>query len=88
MNEIIIYRTSYCPYCDMAARLLDNIGVEYEQIDITDDPETRQELVKRTGGKRTVPQIFINGQSIGGYTDLQALQSSGQLAEMLAADES
>lgn len=84
MAEVIIYRTTYCPYCDMAARLFDGIGVKYEQIDVTDDAQARQDLVRRTGGKRTVPQIFINGQSIGGYTDLQALQSSGELATLLA----
>lgn len=84
MAKVVIYRTVYCPYCDMAKRLFDQIGVEYEQIDVTNDPALRAELVERSGGKRTVPQIFINEISVGGYTDVAALKSSGKLAEMLS----
>lgn len=83
MATVVIYRTVYCPYCDMAKRLLDDMDVEYEQIDVTNDPAARAELITRTGGKRTVPQIFINDVSVGGYTDLAALKSSGKLQEML-----
>lgn len=83
MAKVVIYRTVYCPYCDMAKRLLDDMDVEYEQIDVTEDPETRAELIKRTGGKRTVPQIFIDEVPVGGYTDLAALKSNGKLQEML-----
>ncbi len=86
MARVVIYRTVYCPYCDMAKRLFDSLGVEYEQIDVTEDPETRAELVQRTGGKRTVPQIFINDVPVGGFTDIQALQRSGELERMLADD--
>lgn len=83
MAEVIIYRTTYCGYCDMAKRLFTELGVEFDEIDVTNDPETRMELVERTGGRRTVPQIFINGVSVGGYTDVAALQKSGELDEML-----
>lgn len=86
MADIVIYRTEYCPYCDMAKRLFDEIGVTYEQIDVTNDAEARAELLKRTGGKRTVPQIFINGQSVGGFTDVQALKRTGELDKMLAVE--
>lgn len=82
MAEVIIYRTTYCGYCDMAKRLLTQLDVEFEQIDVTTDAEMRTKLVELTG-QRTVPQIFIDGVSVGGYTDLVALQKSGELAKLL-----
>ena len=85
MAEILIYRTHYCPYCDMAKRLFMQIGAEFKQIDVTDDHSMRLKLVEMTGGRRTVPQIFIDGVSVGGYTDVLALQKSGELDEMLSA---
>lgn len=83
MAEVIIYRTQYCGYCDMAKRLFTKLGVEFEQIDVSTDPEMRAKLLELTG-QRTVPQIFINGVSVGGYTDVAALHKSGELAELLA----
>ncbi len=83
MAEIKIYRTTYCGYCDMAKRLFNDLGVEFEEIDVTHDPDMRQKLVQMTGGRRTVPQIFIDGVAVGGYTDVAALQRSGELDEML-----
>ncbi len=85
MSEVLIYRTTYCPYCDMAKRFFANMGVEFQEIDVTNDPDMRVKLVEMTGGRRTVPQIFINGQSVGGYTDIVALDKSGQLGELLGA---
>lgn len=82
MSDVKIYRTQYCPYCNMAERLFDELGVEYEEIDVTHDDKKRAELVETTG-MRTVPQIFIKGEPVGGYTDVRALQESGELAEML-----
>ncbi len=84
MADVKIYRTNYCSYCDRAERLLDNMGVEYEEIDVTHDEETRDKLVERTG-QSTVPQIFINDESIGGYDELREMQSSGELKERLDA---
>lgn len=81
MSDVKIYVTEYCGYCKMAERLLTEMNIEYEEIDVTHDPEQRMALVERTG-KRTVPQIFIRDESIGGYTDLKALKDSGKLAEM------
>jgi glutaredoxin 3 len=82
MADVTIYRTKYCPYCDMAERLFDSLDVDYEEIDVTEDDETRQELVDRTGQK-TVPQIFIGGESVGGYDDVRELKDRGELEEML-----
>lgn len=82
MAEVKIYRTTYCPYCDMAERLFAQIGVSVEKIDVTHDQEMRQKLVKMTG-QRTVPQIFIDGKSVGGYSDAYALHTRGELAKML-----
>ncbi|RDV38857.1 glutaredoxin 3 [Bradymonadaceae bacterium TMQ3] len=86
MAEVIIYRTQFCPYCDMAKRLFRELDVPFEEIDVTHDPDARAELIQRTGGKRTVPQIFINGTSVGGFTDVQALQRTGELTTMLGGE--
>jgi glutaredoxin 3 len=84
MATVTIYRTSYCPYCDMAERLFQSLGADYEKIDVTGDAAARAALVERTGGKRTVPQIFIGELSIGGYTDAQALADKGELQKLIA----
>lgn len=82
MAEVKIYRTTYCPYCDMAQRLFSQLGVEVEKIDVTHDPEERARLVQRTG-QRTVPQIFIDGEPFGGYSDVYALHQKGELKPLL-----
>jgi glutaredoxin 3 len=81
--EIKVYTTPYCGFCRMALRLLDAKGVAYEQIDVTGDHEARAWLREATG-QRTVPQIFIGGESIGGYMELAALDRSGELDRKLA----
>lgn len=86
MAKVVAYTVDYCPYCKKAKALLNAKGIEFEDIDITEnEDEMRPKLGEMTGGKTTVPQIFINGKSIGGYTDLKALDDSGKLDEMLAA---
>lgn len=80
--KVEVYSTSYCPFCRMAERLLDGKGVAYAAYDVTDDHDKRQWLVDTTQ-QRTVPQIFINDESIGGFTELRALDQSGQLDKML-----
>lgn len=82
MAEVKIYRTTYCPYCDMAERLFAELGVEVEKIDVTHDAEERQRLTQVTG-QRTVPQIFIDGESIGGFSDANTLHQQGKLREKL-----
>jgi glutaredoxin 3 len=80
-----IYTTTYCGYCDAAKSLLEKKGVAFEEIDCTSDPATRRWLVERTG-RRTVPQIFIRDQAIGGYDELRALDRAGKLDPMLQAE--
>ena len=84
MATVTIYTTGYCPYCAAAKSLLDKKGIAFEEIDVSSDPTTRAELVQRTGGRRTVPQVFIDGQSIGGYDELAVLERGGQLDVLLA----
>lgn len=83
MARIEIYSTMQCPYCVRAKMLLDAKGVDYEEIHVDDNPERREEMLRRSGGKRTVPQIFINDRSIGGFDDLWQLEQSGQLDDLL-----
>lgn len=81
--HIKMYTRRWCGYCTAAERLLDTKGVQYENIDVTGDQEKRRWLVEETGGRTTVPQIFINGKSIGGYDELNALNRRGDLDKML-----
>ena len=80
--EVIVYSTQVCPYCVAAKRLLTARSVPFQEIDVTGDDAKRAWLVEATG-RRTVPQIFIGAEPIGGYDDLAALDRSGQLAEKL-----
>lgn len=83
MAEIIIYTTGYCPYCVRAKELLKRKGQSFTEINAEDDA-VREEMVAKSGGRRTVPQIFINGRHIGGCDDLYALDKAGTLAPLLA----
>jgi glutaredoxin 3 len=85
--KVEIYTTSYCPFCDRAKALLRRRKVKFEEIDVTDEPELRAEMVARTGGRRTVPEVFINGKFIGGYQELKALDEARQLEPLLAAPD-
>lgn len=73
-----VYVTDYCPYCTRAKGLLTKRGIRYREIDVTHDPERRKWLVETTG-QRTVPQIFIRGEPVGGSDDLHALDKKGLL---------
>jgi glutaredoxin 3 len=83
--EVVMYRTPYCPYCVRAKMLLERKGVPFKEIDVTGDWEQRAWLVRVTG-RRTVPQIFINGVPIGGFDDMALLERSGKLDALLAAE--
>ncbi len=83
MALIEIYSTRACPYCQMAKTLLNEKGVKYSEILVDTDPARMTEAVKRSGGRRTVPQIFIDDQHIGGYDELNALNRKGGLDPML-----
>lgn len=85
MADIEIYTTPVCPYCVRAKQLLSQKGAAYKEIDVTRDDALREEVIAKSGGRRTVPQIFINGQHIGGFDDLSALDRAGKLDPLLAA---
>jgi glutaredoxin 3 len=82
MAQVVIYTTSYCPYCFRAKSLLRSKNVVFEEIDVTENPERRAEM-ERLSRRYTVPQIFIDGKPIGGYDDAQRLDNAGKLDELL-----
>ena len=85
MKEVILYSTDWCPYCNAAKSLLSNKGVEYQEINVEGDTDKRAWLVEVTG-QRTVPQIFIGGEPIGGYRELSQLDRGGELDKLLMDD--
>lgn len=84
MKPVRVYSTQFCGYCVRAKMLLDARGIAYEEIDVSRDHEKRMWLVSETG-RRTVPQIFIGDEPIGGFEELRALDLSGDLSKKLAA---
>jgi len=82
MAKVVIYTTNYCPYCTGAKSLLRAKKVEFEEIDVTGDPARRAEMEKLSR-RRTVPQIFIDGEPIGGYDDARLLDARGELDRRL-----
>jgi len=82
--KIEVYTTSYCPYCTRAKSLLRSKGVAFEEIDVSRDPALREKMIELSGGRRTVPEIFINGKIIGGYDELRALEDEGGLDPLLS----
>ena len=85
MAQVEIYTKAFCPYCSRAMRLLADKGVEPTEFDITMDRAKREEMLGRANGRTTVPQIFIDGQHVGGSDDLVALERAGKLDAMLTA---
>jgi glutaredoxin 3 len=85
MAKVEMYSTMFCPYCARARNLLQRKGVSFTDIDVDAEPQRREEMVKRAGGGYTVPQIFINGEHIGGSDDLMALENAGKLDAKLGA---
>ncbi len=83
MSKIVIYTTNICPYCVRAKNLLKSKNLPYEEINVTNDPVARENLIKKANGRRTVPQIFIDDKHIGGCDDLIELDNSGQLNELM-----
>jgi glutaredoxin 3 len=84
MRPVTIYTTDYCPYCTRAKQVLTKAGVAYSEIDVTGDDGKRSWLVQTTG-QRTVPQIFVGEQPIGGCMDLEALVKKGEFSKLLHA---
>ena len=83
MNKVEIYTKGHCPYCHRAKALLDSKGVSYQEYEISTDRARQQEMSERSA-RRTVPQIFINGEHVGGSDDLAAAEKSGLLDELLS----
>jgi glutaredoxin 3 len=82
-TDVVVYTTDYCPYCRRAEAFLKDKGVAFKNVDVTHDSAMREKLVEMTQGLKTVPQIFIDGKSIGGYSDMMTLHQKGQLAPLL-----
>ncbi|MBW0159288.1 glutaredoxin 3 [Sedimentimonas flavescens] len=85
MKRVEIYTTRTCPYCIAAKALLTRKGIPFEETDVGTDPALRIAMTERANGRRSVPQIFIGGQHVGGCDDLHALDAAGKLDPMLAA---
>lgn len=84
MPEVQIYTKSWCGYCTRAKALLNRKGVAFDEVDIEGDDARRDEMIERSGGGRTVPQIFIGGRHVGGCDDLHRLEAEGRLDELLS----
>jgi len=84
MTKVVVYTTQYCPYCVQAKTLLRHKGVPFDEIDVGGDDELRTKMIEASG-RRTVPQIFINDQPIGGFEELRSLEEQGELDRLLAA---
>ncbi|MFA6231597.1 MAG: glutaredoxin 3 [Rhodanobacter sp.] len=83
MSKIEVYSTAVCPYCVAAKNLLKSKGLEWVEVRVDIDPLQRDAMLTRSGGRRSVPQIFVNDQHVGGYDDLVAADRSGKLSELL-----
>ena len=83
MPKIEVYSSAVCPYCVAAKNLLKAKGLAWEEVRIDTDPAQRDVMLVRSGGRRTVPQIFVNDKHVGGYDDLVAADRSGKLAALL-----
>jgi len=81
--RVIVYSQPFCGYCSAAKRLLKEKGAEFAEVDVMVEAGRRDEMIERSG-RRTVPQIFIDGRHVGGYDDLSALDRSGELDRLLA----
>lgn len=88
MKDVVVYTTNYCGYCRRAKALLEKKGAAFREVDVTGDDAMRAKLVELSGGMQTVPQIFIGGEHVGGYSDLAELEQEGKLDGMLAGEPS
>ena len=85
MKPVEIYTTPFCGFCMMAKRLLTRKGIAFTEINVMGEDDKRAEMMKRAGGRRTVPQIFVGNTHVGGCDDLFALDEAGRLEPLLAA---
>jgi len=84
-SRVIVYSSPFCGYCSAAKRLLKDKGAEFLEINVLFSPERRQQMIELSG-RQTVPQIFIGKRHIGGYTELSALETKGELDALLAEE--
>lgn len=85
MAKIEIYTKAFCPYCSRALKLLGDKGVAFEEYDVTMGGPKKAEMVERSGGRMTMPQLFIDDRHIGGYDDMSAMDRAGKLDALLNA---
>ena len=83
MKKVVIYTGPMCNFCSAAKHLLNKKNVSYEEIDIGYDDKKREEMLKKSNGARTIPQIFIGEKHVGGYIELKALENKGELDTLL-----
>jgi len=83
ISDIVIYSSSWCGYCARARALLEGKGVPFREVKVDEDPADRAAMVARSGGRRTVPQIFIGDRHVGGFDELYSLDRSGELDTLL-----
>ena len=83
MKNVTIYTGPYCNYCDAAKRLLTRNNVTYKEINVAEIEGAKDEMIKKTNGKKTIPQIFFDDQHIGGYDEVRALEKENKLQGML-----
>lgn len=85
MADVLVYSGPNCPFCDMAKGLLRRKGVAFQEINVRADPAKRDEMIQRSGGRMTIPQIFINGQYVGDCDGIHKLDAAGKLDALLNA---
>ena len=83
MKKVVIYTGPICNYCSAAKHLLNKKKINYEEIDIGYDDKKREEMLKKSNGAKTIPQIFIGEKHVGGYIELKALENKGELDILL-----
>ena len=83
MKNIIIYSSNNCGYCELAKSLLDSLNYHYQEINIQEMPDKRDEMLRKSNGRRTVPQIFISDLHVGGYDELNKLHLNDELKELI-----
>jgi glutaredoxin 3 len=81
--KVEIYTTTYCPFCTRAKSLLKSKNIAFVEIDVTEDDALRAKMIELSGGRRSVPEIFINGKIVGGFDELKALNDAGKLDGLL-----
>ena len=83
MKNILIYTGPFCNFCDAAKRLLERNKLKFNEIDVSSGENIRDEMIKKSNGQRTIPQIFFGDHHVGGYTELRALEKENKLQDLL-----